>query len=55
MAGLVGLPPALTHYLAGNRPERAGHGLYAGDHDAVNADILAFIAGRPLPGPPQRG
>ncbi len=31
----------------------AGHGLYASDHDAVNADILAFIHGRPLPGPPQ--
>jgi pimeloyl-ACP methyl ester carboxylesterase len=31
----------------------AGHGLYASDHDAVNADILAFIGGRPLPGPPQ--
>jgi non-heme chloroperoxidase len=25
----------------------AGHGLYASDHDAVNADILAFIHGRP--------
>ena len=31
----------------------AGHGLYASDHDALNADILAFIHGRPLPGPPQ--
>jgi hypothetical protein len=27
----------------------AGHGLYASDHGAVNADILAFIHGRPLP------
>jgi non-heme chloroperoxidase len=25
----------------------AGHGLYASDHDAVNADILAFISGHP--------
>jgi pimeloyl-ACP methyl ester carboxylesterase len=25
----------------------AGHGLYASDHDSVNADILAFIHGRP--------
>ena len=25
----------------------AGHGLHASDHDAVNADILAFIHGRP--------
>jgi hypothetical protein len=33
----------------------AGHGLYAGGHDAVNADILAFIHGRPLPGPPSAG
>ena len=24
----------------------AGHGLYASDHDAVNADILAFIGER---------
>jgi pimeloyl-ACP methyl ester carboxylesterase len=31
----------------------AGHGLYASDHDALNADILAFIHGRPLTGPPQ--
>ena len=31
----------------------AGHGLYASDHDALNADMLAFIHGRPLPGPPQ--
>jgi len=31
----------------------AGHGLYASDHDALNADILAFIHDRPLPGPPQ--
>jgi non-heme chloroperoxidase len=31
----------------------AGHGLYASDHDLLNADILAFIHGRPLPGPPQ--
>jgi len=31
----------------------AGHGLYASDHDLLNADILAFVHGRPLPGPPQ--
>jgi non-heme chloroperoxidase len=31
----------------------AGHGLYASDHEALNADILAFINGRPLPGLPQ--
>jgi len=23
----------------------AGHGLYASDHDALNADLLAFING----------
>ena len=26
----------------------AGHGLYASDHDAVNADLLAFIKGHPF-------
>jgi non-heme chloroperoxidase len=31
----------------------AGHGLYASDHDALNADILAFIHGRAAPGPLQ--
>ena len=31
----------------------AGHGLYASDHDALNADILAFIHGQPRPGPAQ--
>jgi non-heme chloroperoxidase len=25
----------------------AGHGLYASDHDALNADVLAFIKGAP--------
>ena len=25
----------------------AGHGLYASDHDTLNADLLAFITGRP--------
>jgi pimeloyl-ACP methyl ester carboxylesterase len=31
----------------------AGHGLYASDHDALNADLLAYINGhRPQPGPP---
>jgi pimeloyl-ACP methyl ester carboxylesterase len=32
-----------------------GHGLYASDHNAVNADILAFIHGRPLPAGPGSG
>jgi non-heme chloroperoxidase len=31
----------------------AGHGLYASDHEALNADLLAFINGhRPQPGQP---
>jgi non-heme chloroperoxidase len=31
----------------------AGHGLYASDHDALNADLLTFINGhRPQPGQP---
>jgi pimeloyl-ACP methyl ester carboxylesterase len=31
----------------------AGHGLYASDHEALNADLLAFITGhRPQPGLP---
>jgi non-heme chloroperoxidase len=28
----------------------AGHGLYASDHDRLNADILAFINGSPAQG-----
>jgi hypothetical protein len=28
-------------------PGIAGHGLYASDHQAVNADILTFILGTP--------
>ncbi len=32
----------------------AGHGLYASDHEAINADLLAFITGH-RPQPARRG
>jgi non-heme chloroperoxidase len=45
-AGLIG-SASLTVYPG------AGHGLYASDHDALNADLLAFINGhRPQSGQP---
>ena len=42
-----GPPVVFTH------DPRAGHGLYASDHDALNADLLTFINGhRPQAGQP---
>jgi non-heme chloroperoxidase len=41
-------PAALIDRAALTVYEGAGHGLYASDHEALNADLLAFIKDRSL-------
>lgn len=42
-------PAALIEGAALTVHQGAGHGLYASDHEALNADIVAFVMGRADP------